>query len=239
MARGERVGRAGETAAAAATTPRIARILALLDAAYGHKVLVPDGDPLGGLVGTILSQATSDSNSGRAYELLRAAFPSWDAVLAAPEEAVADAIRSGGLANLKARRIRATLAAIRAARGDLDLGFLADLPLRKAHAWLTALPGVGPKTASCVLLFDLGRPALPVDTHVHRVSRRLRLIGARVGAAAAHDALGAQLAPDDVYDFHINLIQHGRRICLAQRPRCPACPLAGVCPYYAGVTSDE
>ncbi len=207
-------------------------MLAILDATYGPKTVAPDNDPLGGLVGTILSQATSDINSGRAYDALRAAFPSWQAVLDAPEEAVADAICSGGLANLKARRIQDTLGAILAKRGDLELGFLADLPLGEARAWLTALPGVGPKTAACVLLFNLGRPALPVDTHVHRVSRRLGLIGARVSAAAAHDVLQAQIAPEKIYDFHINVLLHGRRICHAQRPRCTACPLATHCAYY-------
>jgi endonuclease III len=241
MARGkgnERAGGAIAETVAGETTPRIARILAILDATYGPKVWSPDGDPLGGLIGTILSQATSDINSGRAYAALRATFPTWEAVLAAPEEAVADAIRSGGLANLKARRIQETLGAILAARGALDLDFLTDLPLAEARTWLTGLPGVGPKTAACVLLFNLGRPALPVDTHVHRVSRRLGLIGARVGAGAAHDALQAQVAPARVYDFHVNLIWHGRRICHAQRPRCEVCPLAGVCAYYRAM-SDE
>jgi endonuclease-3 len=222
------------------TAPKVAYVLAVLNRTYGEKTLVPDGDPLGGLIGTILSQATSDINSSRAYSALRAAFPTWDEVLAAPEEAVADAIRSGGLANLKARRIQETLGAILAERGDLDLGFLAELPTDEARKWLTALPGVGPKTAACVLLFDLGLPVLPVDTHVHRVTRRLGLIGPRVGAGAAHDVLQAQLAPGDIYGCHINLIQHGRKICQAQRPRCETCPLSGVCNYYRGrATSDE
>jgi endonuclease-3 len=216
----------------------VAYILMVLDATHGTKEGVPDGDPLGGLVGTILSQATSDINSGRAYAALRATFPTWEEVLTAPEEAVAEAIRSGGLANLKARRIRETLGAILARRGDLDLGFLAELPLDEARRWLTGLPGVGPKTAACVLLFNLGRPALPVDTHVHRVARRLGLIGARVSAEAAHDALQAQVAPQRVYDFHVNFIMHGRRICQAQRPRCEVCPLTNVCAYFR-VASKE
>lgn len=216
------------------TAPTTARVLVALNATYGAKVVAPDGNPLGGLVGTILSQATSDTNSERANASLRAAFPTWEAVLAAPEEAVAEAIRSGGLANLKARRIRETLGAIKAARGDLDLAFLADLPLDQARRWLTGLPGVGPKTAACVLLFSLGLPALPVDTHVHRVTRRLGLIGSRVSAEAAHVALGAQLAPGDVYSFHVNLILHGRRVCHAQRPRCGGCTLSGICAFYRG-----
>lgn len=235
MARGTEHGRPGESAiapTATTTTPTIARVLAILDATYGAKAVVPDGDPLGGLVGTILSQATSDTNSGRAYAALRVAFPSWEGVLVAPEAAVADAIRSGGLANLKARRIQEALGAVLAARGDLDFGFLAALPLDEARAWLTALPGVGPKTAACVLLFNLGRPALPVDTHVHRVARRLGLLGARVSAAAAHDVLQAQLAPAQIYDFHINILLHGRRVCHAQRPRCAACPLTAHCAYF-------
>lgn len=241
MARGESRGKATEGTTAEPhpeTTPTVARVLARLNATYGAKRVVPDGDPLGGLVGTILSQATSDINSGRAYASLRAAFPTWESVVDAPEEALADAIRSGGLANVKARRIQETLRAILADRGDFDLDFLADLPLADARRWLTALPGVGPKTAACVLLFDLGRPALPVDTHVHRVSRRLGLIGAQVGAATAHDVLQAQLAPEDIYGFHINLIQHGRRVCHAQRPQCAACTLNDLCSYYRGVQHD-
>jgi len=241
MARGAEKGRAASVAgeaAAAGTTPTVAFILAILDRTYGPKEVDPDGDPLGGLIGTILSQATSDINSGRAYAALRAAFPTWEAVLEAPEEAVAEAIRGGGLANLKARRIQETLGTILELRGELDLGFLADMPLIEARKWLTGLPGVGPKTAACVLLFNLGRPALPVDTHVHRVSRRLGLIGARVSAEAAHDVLQAQVAPERVYDLHVNFIWHGRRVCHAQRPKCEVCPLMRMCAYYR-VTSNE
>jgi endonuclease-3 len=236
-----RTGRAADEnveAEPVGTTPTVARILAILDATYGPKMVSPDDDPLGGLIGTILSQATSDINSGRAYAALRTAFPTWEEVLDAPEELVAEAIRSGGLANLKARRIQETLGAILTARGALDLDFLAELPLAEARKWLTGLPGVGPKTAACVLLFNLGRPALPVDTHVHRVSRRLGLIGARVSAEAAHDVLQAQVVPERVYDFHVNLIWHGRRICHAQRPRCELCPLTGICAYFRA-TSNE
>ncbi len=241
-----------EIAPTKATTPRrrsqkaqgetkIARVYALLEKTYGQKHNTPDGDPLDGLVGTILSQATSDVNSGRAHRALRAAYPDWEAVLAAPEEQLADVIRSGGLANLKARRIQETLAAVQEAQGKLDLSVLDDLSLEDALAWLRRLPGVGPKTAACVLLFDLGRPALPIDTHVHRVARRLGLIGPKVGADRAHGALQAQLEPEQVYEFHVNMIAHGRRICRAPLPRCAECPLTGVCNYYgaAGGTPPQ
>lgn len=213
---------------------KIERVYALLEERYGEKHNTPDGDPLDGLVGTILSQATSDVNSGRAHRALRAAYPTWEAVLAAPEDELADVIRSGGLANLKARRIQETLAALKEAQGKLDLSLLDDLPLEEALAWLRRLPGVGPKTAACVLLFDLGRPALPVDTHVHRIAKRLGLIGPKVSAERAHSELQAQLEPDQVYEFHINMIQHGKRVCRAPLPRCAECPLTIVCNYYQG-----
>lgn len=223
--------------AAAPTT--MARVLARLTATYGTPENHPTGDALDGLVGTILSQHTSDVNSGRAHRALRAAFPTWRAVLDAPEEAIAAAIRSGGLAQLKARRIKDVLARVAAEHPDFDLGFLACLPLADARAWLEALPGVGPKSAACVLLFDLGRPALPVDTHVHRVARRLGLIGASVGAAAAHPMLEAQLRPEQVYTCHVLFITHGRRVCKAPTARCDACPLTAECAYYAGLRTQD
>jgi endonuclease-3 len=119
-------------------------------------------------------------------------------------------------------------------RGDLNLDFLRDLPMAEAKAWLTSLPGIGPKTAACVLCFACDMPALPVDTHVHRVAKRLGLIGPKVGADAAHDLLEQALAPEDVYAFHVNMILHGRQICHALRPECPRCPLADVCDYWSG-----
>jgi endonuclease-3 len=217
---------------------KVARVYALLEERYGAKHNTPDGDPLDGLVGTILSQATSDVNSGRAHRALRAAYPTWDAVLAAPEEELADVIRSGGLANLKARRIQETLAALKEAQGALDLALLDDMSLEGALAWLRRLPGVGPKTAACVLLFDLGRPALPVDTHVYRIAKRLGLIGPKVSADRAHVELQAQLEPDQVYEFHLNMIAHGKRVCRAPLPRCAECPLTGVCNYYQGASGS-
>jgi len=191
----------------------------------------PSRAPVTELVLTLLSQNTSDTNSGRAFQQLLKRFDGWDEVLAAPVEEVEDAIRPGGLAPTKARRMHALLAELRDRLGPgWDAARLETMPIDEAKAWLTSLPGVGPKTAACVLLFSLGRPALPVDTHVHRVSRRLGLIGPKVGALPAHDALEARMPPDRYYDFHVALIRHGRRVCHARAPRCAECVLADRCP---------
>jgi len=206
----------------------------LLDV-YGQPPLKHQLDPLSELVRTILSQNTADTNTARAYASLRARFPTWQDVLAAPTSDVADAIRIGGLAEIKAPRIQGILRQLHAERGSLDLSFLANMPLDEARAYLTALHGVGPKTAACVLLFSLHRPALPVDTHVHRVSLRLGLVPPGTSAAAAHTLLEAQLPPQAYYPFHLNVIRHGREVCKAQRPLCNACPLTGECLYYADV----
>jgi endonuclease-3 len=203
----------------------------LLAQAYGPRPFPGRGDPLGELVQTILSQSTSDLNSGRAYESLRARFPTWAAVLDAPVEEVYDAIRQAGLGNIKAPRIQGALASILQRTGGLSLNFLADLPLAEARAWLLGLDGVGPKTAACVLMFALGMPALPVDTHVHRVSLRLGLIAPRVSAERAHALLESALEPAQVYPFHLHMIRHGRLVCHARGPDCGRCPLAGVCDY--------
>jgi endonuclease-3 len=201
---------------------------------YGPRRWQSDGDPVDELVGTILSQHTSDTNTARAFGSLRERFPTWQDVIDAPTAAVADAIRSGGLANLKAPRIQAVLVAVRQRFGALDLSSLAEMSVADARAELVALKGVGPKTASCVLLFSLGLPAMPVDTHVHRVARRLGLIGASERAEAAHELLERDLGEnrDEVYAFHMNMIAHGRTVCLARRPRCERCVLTECCDYY-------
>ena len=191
----------------------------------------PHGDPIVELVLTLLSQNTSDHNSGRAFQRLIDTFPTWDAAIAAPLQAVEDAIRIGGLAKTKAPRLQALLRSLRDRLGDnWDPAPLSAMSIPEAKDWLTSLPGIGPKTAACVLLFSLGRPALPVDTHVHRVSQRLGLIGPKVNPVAAHDALEAQMPPPHYYDYHVAVIRHGRRVCKAQRPRCDACVLADGCP---------
>ncbi len=159
-------------------TGKLRHVAVLLEDCYGPRRWRSHGEPIDELVATILSQHTSDLNTERAFASLRARFPTWAAVIDAPTEAVAEAIRSGGLANLKAPRIQAVLVAVREQFGDFDLSPLGNLSIAAARAELIKLRGVGPKTASCVLLFSLGMPAMPVDTHVHRVARRLGLIAA-------------------------------------------------------------
>ena len=228
----------GRTAASrrrsAALTRRARQVNAILTDYYGEPTR-SDGraDPLSELVAVILSQHTSDVNSERAFDSLRDRFPSWEAIRTAPTAEVAEAIRCGGLAIVKAPRIQRVLNQILELRGELSLDFLADLSLDEARAFLRALDGVGPKSAACVLLFSLDKPAMPVDTHVHRVAGRLGFIEPRTTADAAHEQLERMVPPDEVYAFHVNLIRHGRAICKAQRPRCPQCPVNALCPYPA------
>jgi endonuclease-3 len=207
-----------------------AEITRRLSTLYGRPVWRPHGDPMSELVLTILSQNTSDTNSGRAFMRLKLRFPIWEDLLGADPDDIIPAIQAGGLARIKAPRIKAILEEIWGRLGSFDLMFLKDLSMDEAKVWLRSLPGVGPKTAACVLMFALGCPALPVDTHVHRVAQRLGLVPAKAGAAEAHDILEAILDPDEVYPFHISLIKHGRRLCRAQRPLCERCPLLDGCP---------
>lgn len=199
---------------------------------YGQRAWPGRADPLDELVLTILSQSTTDHNSGMAYAALRRRLPTWQAVLDAPVEEVYAAIRPAGLGNIKAPRIQEALRAVQERAGRLSLDHLEAMPLDEARAWLTGLEGVGPKTAACVLMFALGKPALPVDTHVHRVSLRLGLIGPRVSAEKAHALLEAALPAEAVYAFHLNLIQHGRLVCHARGPECGRCAAARICDHY-------
>ena len=213
---------------------KMAHVYELLVNAYGIPPWEPDGDALGGLIATVLSQHTSDVNSARAYARLVETFPTWEAVRDAPVEAVAEAIRQGGLAQTKAERIQQILARTDAQLdgAPLTLDAVGRMPLEDALTYLQTLPGVGPKTAACVLLFSLGQPAFPVDTHVWRVTRRLGLINAKTPADAAHGELLRLIPPEWRHAMHVNLIRHGRTICLAQRPRCSRCPLRAECRYY-------
>jgi endonuclease-3 len=207
-----------------------AEVLRLLRKEYGPRKWQPGQDPLSSLIATVLSQNTSDVNSHRAFTALVNRFGTWESVATADVDELAQAIRAGGLAEIKARRIKLILHEIQEKRGGLDLSFLDNVGLAEAKAWLRQLPGVGPKTAGCVLLFSLGRPAMPVDTHVFRVAKRLGLIDARVSVEKAHEILESLVPPKDVYEFHILMVEHGRRACKAQRPRCTVCVLRGLCP---------
>jgi len=183
------------------------------------------------LVATVLSQHTSDRNSERAFATLKERFPSWSDVLEAPVSSVADAIRAGGIADQKAARIQRILSLVAEREGRLDLARLDGLRDADVEAYLTSLPGVGPKTAACVLVFAMGRAAFPVDTHVHRVTTRLGWVPAGTDAATAHRLLGDLVPPDVRYDLHLALVAHGRGTCRARRPRCEACPLVDLCAH--------
>jgi endonuclease-3 len=188
-------------------------------------------DPVEELVLTVLSQNTSDLNSGRAFDELRHRYPTWEALAAASPSKVADAIRSGGLANIKAPRILAILGEIADRQdGRIDLEWMRDAPTPDVRGYLLSLPGVGPKTAACVLAFSLERPALPVDTHVFRAARRLGFLPDKVDAAKAHDVMEELVPPKLRVGMHVGLIRLGREICKAGRPRCEVCPLAELCP---------
>jgi endonuclease-3 len=201
---------------------------------YGPREYNPeayDKDLLGALIATLLSQHTSDLNSGRAFIALKRAFPGgWGDVLKADVKSVADAIRHGGLANVKAPRIQRVIQDAVDKTGSASLDVLTSIgDDHKRLEFLKSFHGVGPKTAACVLCFNMGRPVIPVDTHVHRVSRRIGLIGPKTSADKAHDEL-LEIAPQKkAYSFHVHLIEHGRRICHARRPKCPQCPLDGIC----------
>ena len=205
-------------------------VLSRLGEAYGPVEWRPRMDALNELIFTVLTQHTSDLNAERAYREMRRRYPSWQDVMAAPTPDLADAIRSGGLADQKAPRIQQILAVVQGRTGGLDLAFLGTMSLEAAKEWLRELPGVGPKTAAVVLAFSLGMPAMPVDTHIHRVAGRLGLITKKTTADQAHDVLESIVRPEDRFAFHVLLITHGRRTCKALRPRCGECALREPCP---------
>jgi endonuclease-3 len=198
---------------------------------FGRPVWRTPLPPLDELVSTILSQNTNDRNRDAAFQSLRRHFPTWEEVRDAEPEAVVSAIRSAGLANQKAPRIQAVLSQISQERGGLDLSFLQGLQPQEAHDWLIRFKGVGPKTAAIVLLFSLGMPAFPVDTHIYRVSGRIGLRPSKLSVEKAHEYL-ARLFPAQEYESaHLNLIRLGRTLCLARRPQCTLCPLKDVCEF--------
>jgi endonuclease III len=194
---------------------------------YGRPRNRPHREPVSELVRTVLSQNTNDRNRDVAYDRLRERFPSWEAVRDAPPAEVIEAIRPGGLAQQKGPRIQHILGQL----DPIDLDWLAEAPRAQAIEYLTALPGVGRKTAACVQIFSFGLPEIPVDTHVYRVGGRLGLFPAKASLEAAHDEMLAVTDPEDAYEFHMNLIRHGREVC-RPRPRCAECGLRRMCPWY-------
>ncbi len=210
---------------------RIADICALLEEEYGRPDTKPRYGPLDEFILTILSQNTSAANYTRAFGRLRERFGSWEDVRTAPVSEIEDAIRPGGLANVKAPRIKRALDELLERTGSLSLDFLAQMPDGEARDFLMGFDGVGIKTASCVLMFSLNRPVLPVDTHVHRLSTRLGLIDGRVSAESAHHVLQEIVPEELVYSFHVGLVTHGRRVCRAQNPACGECALLELCTH--------
>ncbi len=189
-------------------------------------------DPIRSLIKVLLSHNTTDENRDRAYAALWEEYDSPAAIMDADRDALAETIRPAGLHNVKAERLQETLRMIREERGALDLDFIHDMSLPAAKDWLTELPGVGPKSAAVVLNFTFGKDAMPVDTHVFRVSKRLGLIPADATRESAHDMLEDATPDDRIYEFHINLIRHGREICTAPTPHCTDCSLTDICPYF-------
>jgi len=216
--------------------PNIGRILELLINSYGDRAPDKRLEPAAELVQTILSQNTSDTNSRHAFKSLLDTLAGWDKVAEADTVQIADAIRAGGLADIKAKYIKSALQSLQKVTPDFNLMFLKDMGVVEAREWLVQLPGVGMKTASCVLLFSLGMSAFPVDTHVFRVAKRLGLITAKIPVDAAHIELEKQTRPADIYRCHVLLIEHGRKTCKAQRPLCHNCALAAICPGYKQFT---
>jgi endonuclease-3 len=210
---------------------RIKTISNELEKIYGEKRWVVHSDPLSELIATILSQNTSDHNSHRAYASLRSRFRSWDQVRRANVRTIAAAIRSGGLADTKAQRIKSILLQIHQDHHTTDLSFLKRWRTQRVREYLSRFKGVGEKTIACVLLFSLKKPVMPVDTHVLRVSRRLGLVSEKTNAPGAEEILEELVPGKDIYQFHLNLIQHGRNICKAANPLCERCVLFENCDY--------
>jgi endonuclease-3 len=206
---------------------------------YGTPTRDPEKDPLSQLINTILSQNTNDQNRDLAFKRLRQRFPTWEEVRDAPEDEVIEAIRPAGLAPTKAPRIQAILEKLSEEQGELSLDFLDDMALEDAKRWLLDLKGVGPKTAAIVLLFSLGRPAFPVDTHIHRVSTRLGLIPEGTSREKAHTLLETLIPETIYYPFHLNVIRHGREVCTARSPHCETCKLRTLCDFAQSGTETE
>jgi endonuclease-3 len=210
-----------------------------LEREHGRVRIAARFDPMEELISCILSQHTSDANSFPAFGRLRQRYPDWHAVASCPPEELADTIRQAGLANQKAKSIQATLKAVQERVGAYHLEPLRELPLSEATEWLLELPGVGPKTAAIVLSFSFQKGAIPVDTHVYRVSQRLELLPGNVDANQAHEVLPRVVPPEYAFRYHTALIRHGRATCKAPLPLCHRCALIQECPWYRKVGPEQ
>ena len=212
----------------------VGQVLDALERRYGRPRRTRRLDPLSELILTILSQSTSDTNRDRAFEGLTARFPNWNAAAEAPRASIEAAIRPGGLARVKSAVIAALLTRLRSEHGRLDLEMLRTLPMEEGRRYLMGLHGVGAKTAACVLLFACGHPAFPVDTHIHRIARRLGWIPEKAGAEAAHALIEPLIPEKRRFSTHVNFITLGREFCRPSRPDCVSCPISGNCRYARG-----
>jgi len=210
---------------------RIRKILAILRKAYGSKRPLRRTEPVDELVRTILSQNTTDKNSLKAFAVLKNAFRSWEGLRRAPTARIERLIRHAGLANIKAGRIKEALVEIKRREGRINLSRLKGLSVQGAIEYLRSLKGVGPKTAACVLLFSFGKPVMPVDTHIFRVTKRLGLVPNHLSIEEAHRLLSVIVPKDLIYEFHLCIIEHGRKTCKAQNPRCGFCVLYDLCGF--------
>ncbi len=212
---------------------KYAAVAAALAAVYGELDWSRNQDGMDELISCILSQSTSDSNRDRGFARLKSTYASWHDVRFAELAELTDVIRPAGLANQKAPRIQDVLAAVYDRAGEYNIDFLDELSIQEAKDWLVSLKGIGPKTAAIVLCFAYGRPAFPVDTHIYRLSKRIGFIPEKLSAKDAHPVMEAIVPAEDYYQFHIQLIQHGRVTCHARKPACERCAIAKDCDYYA------
>ena len=217
----------------AARKAKYAPIAAALTDVYGELDWSRNQDGMDELISCILSQSTNDTNRDRAFARLKERFPNWEAVRFADLDDLTDAVRPAGLANQKAPRIQNALEVIFDKTGEYSIDFLNDLSMDEAKAWLISLKGIGPKTAAIVLCFAYGRPAFPVDTHIFRVSKRIGFLPEKLSADDAHPVMEAIAPPEDYYQFHIQLIQHGRDTCHARKPACERCTISDKCDFFA------
>lgn len=216
------------------TRAQVLEMVRRLGAEYGPRPLRRHHPPVGELVTTMLSHSTTDVNQVKAYDALVARFPTWDEVRRAPTAEVEDAVRVAGLANQKAPRIQNMLDVIADDPRGSDLEWLGEVPLEEAMRFLTSIPGVGPKTAACVMCFCFGSPIVPADTHVHRIALLMGIVPPRASAVRVQERLSAWVPGREAYGTHMRLITHGREVCIARRPRCASCVLRPICPAGRG-----